>query len=441
MADGSTQLALDNLYAKLKRETANQVCLDCGSRVWPAWNRTTWQIRCLKGFDPVPAKRPNYIQEKLGKLMTNRDDNLRDLFPDNQGGDSLPAVQNRQIAIVPQPMTIAEFDDRQRLFQHVADSMELGVHYGIVAGTSKSLWEPGAEYLRAAFNIQWSYHVILQEENFETGDFKYRFAAYQMLGPSVEGPAWEGFAWSKEKKFWCRAGQSGCPNDCDKAHTPAMELEMLPHNVRDRALKRAFVALIRNVTGATGYFNQAEDHQPESSAEVLQQRPTGQTGRPSGAAPLPDLGRCLEHGVPWKVQERFGRIDAGHPTDGGTYCTVAAVYKRFLGTAWRLTHDGELVESDVNTWLKNQFDGKTWSKMSAPEQIRAVTLATPPPEQPESSGDKPPPVEVSNPSDSREAPGNVAQVATEGQPPMTAQENQAMDQEIAQEQAAADPPF
>ena len=70
---------------------------------------------------------------------------------------------------------------------------------------------------------------------------------------------------------------------------------MLPHNVQDRALKRAFVAMIRNVTGTTGYFKQALDAEG--------------SGATTGSSML-----CPIHKKTWFKTGRM--TDFAHPIEG-----------------------------------------------------------------------------------------------------------------------------
>lgn len=194
-------------------------------------------------------------------------------------------------AISSQPMTVEEFDQRMGLIKHVVAQMTAGTHYGIIPGTKDmSLWEPGAEYLRAAFNIAWSYEVIDQVEDYHTWNFRYTIRTFQLLGPGVEGPSWVTSGSNRERKFWCH---SDCPRPCDQEHEPSMEREMHPHNVRDRVLKRGFVALIRNVTGTTGYFKEVADSE--------QERPAAQVRR-----------QCAEHNKTFTRREKDGRVWYSH---------------------------------------------------------------------------------------------------------------------------------
>ena len=77
---------------------------------------------------------------------------------------------------------------------------------------------------------------------------------------------------------------------------------MHPHNVRDRVLKRAFVGLIRNVTGTTGYF--------KAVADSDQERPASQVKR-----------QCTEHKKTYTRREKDGRVWYSHK-EGNGYCNA-----------------------------------------------------------------------------------------------------------------------
>jgi hypothetical protein len=110
-----------------------------------------------------------------------------------------------------------------------------------------------------AFNIPWNFEMLMEHEDYSTSDFHYKVRAFILSTDGAEVASWTASAWSKERKFFCSA--KVCGQQCNQDHEPrGMERGMLPHNTRDRAIKRAFVALIRNATGTTGYFKQALDN-------------------------------------------------------------------------------------------------------------------------------------------------------------------------------------
>ena len=178
------------------------------------------------------------VDEETGELLDG---------PKDEGAETLPVVREAEIVQVtpsasPQPLSIQEFEDRIALVGRVVETMQEGVHYGRIPGSrDRSLWEPGAEYLRMAFNIGWDYEIVDSEEDIEKHVYSYTVRAHQLTPDGVKFGGWMGSCSSQEKKF------------------KGMELAMLRHNVRDRAIKRAFVAMIRNATGTTGYFQTVGD--------------------------------------------------------------------------------------------------------------------------------------------------------------------------------------
>jgi len=285
---------------------------------------------------------------------------------------SVPATQDGGgLAVMPQvqTMTIAQFDERQTLIKHVVAQMKPGVHMGVIPGTKDvSLWEAGAEYLRAAFNIDWGYEVIEERENPTDHDYYYRFFVFQQLGPGVRGPGWEASAHSKERKFFCHGGKDGCPKDCAQTHWPSMEAQMLPHNVRDRALKRGFVAMIRNVTGTTGWFKAALDQAPE---QFDANEPMGD------GTDHPLLQACPTHKIAWFKSEKMR--EPAHKSDDG-WCNQSAVLKPILDEMLKEVASDSWTQVEVNEFLKANHGG-TWSSLSPRVKLAAVTAlkSTPPP--------------------------------------------------------------
>lgn len=91
---------------------------------------------------------------------------------------------------------------------------------------------------------------------------------------------------------------------------------------------------------------------------------------------LPNLGRCLEHDIEWHVTlNRWKKIYASHAQDGG-WCKFTDVMGRALKAAWT-AQTGTYVKAEVDEWLKQKFDGKTWSKMGPLDMVTAVASLTP----------------------------------------------------------------
>ena len=273
---------------ELEEQAAGKICSACSTKPTVANINGEHVLRC--GCYPRPPmlrKPPTQkarIAERLGEMVNENLPAVREVM--------VPAITGVESAA---PMTIEQFKTRQELVKYVVSEMQEGVHFGIIPGTTdKSLWEPGAEYLRAAFNISWSHDVLEEVEDFQGHEYRYKIHAYQLLGPDIKGPGWTATAWSRERKFWC--SNRVCPDRCEGDHGPrGMEAAMLPHNVQDRALKRAFVAMIRNVTGTTGYFKQALDAEG--------------SGATTGSSML-----CPIHKKTWFKTGRM--TDFAHPIEG-----------------------------------------------------------------------------------------------------------------------------
>lgn len=223
-------------YEELKAEIKGRECITCHSQPRVAWRANNYNLRCnCFPHKPKLYRQPDRLGRRLGDMMAQDK-------PEAERALTTPLEGTLVPVSAPAPMTIQEFDEQQRLVEHIVAEMKENVHFGLIPGThDKSLWEPGAEYLRRAFRIVWAYDIVDEFENFKDFEFRYTVRTYQLHAPGVRGSGWTASAWSKEKRFGKMDGHD------------------LQHNVRDRAIKRAFVALIRNLTGTTGYFKIALD--------------------------------------------------------------------------------------------------------------------------------------------------------------------------------------
>ena len=215
-------------------------CIKCRTQPRVAWfGEAGWQLRCecYPNGPKLQRDHSNNLIGRYGDMMAKQAEQVGGLVQSEIGYTShelAPMSPDRM-------MTPEEFLNRQRLIELVVGQMVEGVHFGLIPGTKdKSLWEPGAEYLRAAFNIAWDYDIIENYEDFNGLEFRYTVRAYHVFKNGARLGGWQARAWSKEQRF--------LQNSPDLANT-----------VMDRAIKRAFVNLIRNVTGTSGYFKQALD--------------------------------------------------------------------------------------------------------------------------------------------------------------------------------------
>jgi len=173
----------------------------------------------------------------------------------------------------------------------------------------------------------------------------------------------------------------------------------------------------------------------EGEARVVDEPPNH--GPAPEQSPLPDMGNCVEHGVPWSVRERYTKIEASHKIeDSNDWCQLGKVYAPLLEQAWIEKWPSDVQEGiitkegrvNINTWLKNTFNGRTWSKLDAPQMVRAVSLLIPAPVAPETDIGGPEGTEMWETSDELAEAQETAQDATE--------RNRLLDAEIVKEQAA-----
>lgn len=341
-------------------------CIRCHSEPRIVWlggltGEKAYGLRCnCWPTAPNLYRPPKYEATRKGELMGQEMDRLIEEQETQalvKGHPFAPVVVPAAPLAPSTPMTIAEFDSQLKLYRHVIAQMVEGVHYGVIPGTrGKSLWEPGAEYLRAAFRIAWDFRVIEEREDFKRGEYFYRVRAFLVNG----GAAWEASAWSAEKRFQGR-----------------MAPEELPHNVRDRAIKRAFVALIRNVTGASGEFQAALDvaEPPPVTTAVTT------AGPEEAAVPGMLAASCPLHGQAW----REGKYGLYHPMPAGQeLCSQSKVLKAQVEAAGKAVG---LSAEQVGGFVKERFGGRTWSKLTAEEQASVPALLKEGPSAPHPSRD------------------------------------------------------
>jgi len=139
------------------------------------------------------------------------------------------------------------------------------------------------------------------------------------------------------------------------------------------------------------------------------------------------LGDCPEHQVPWSMDDHYGTIRAFHKANDVPWCTFGKVYAPIFASSYAASHDGEFVKKDADAWLKETFNGLTWSKMAPRQQLDAIghwdARTGTPPNVDEETGEIPDPAEDGPQKYSGETPRPS---------------NQELDQEAEREQAAAE---
>jgi len=143
---------------------------------------------------------------------------------------------------------------------------------------------------------------------------------------------------------------------------------------------------------------------------------------------LPNLGNCPAHDVPWKVEEKYNKVRASHFVEGAPICHLDKLYSERFQIAYVSRFGEPEKKADVDAWLKNYFNGRTWSVMDAPQHVEAVRLLTMAAGATES--DVAPPLEPEPPKvpdDDNEAPESSERLS-----------NAELDLEVEREQEAAE---
>lgn len=190
--------------------------------------------------------------------------------------------------VIAHRMSPAEVIDHVKAVQEVMRNiMKEGVHYGMVPGTDKpTLLKPGAEALCVAFRVADTYHV----EDLSNSDvIRYRVTctgSHQLTGVILGTGMGEGST-GEEKYKWRRAVCAhefeGTPENrrrvkygrkgretytIDQVRTDPADLA---NTVLKMACKRAKMAMVLNVTGASDIFGQDLEDLDELLREHLTQ--------------------------------------------------------------------------------------------------------------------------------------------------------------------------
>tara|TARA_Y100000310_G_scaffold236599_1_gene239825 strand:- start:1822 stop:3201 length:1380 start_codon:yes stop_codon:yes gene_type:complete len=109
----------------------------------------------------------------------------------------------------------------------------------------------------------------------------------------------------------------------------------------------------------------------EGEARVVDNGPDETDARILGQG---DLGSCAAHDAAWIVEENnYGHIHAYHIVPGEKACR----FGHGEGTRFQAAYKGrfgEYKKAEADAWLKDNFHGKTWSKMEPVEMLDARTL-------------------------------------------------------------------
>ncbi|MDQ5870782.1 MAG: hypothetical protein M3547_01065 [Acidobacteriota bacterium] len=209
---------------------------------------------------------------------------------------------------------------RELILQVMKEVMVKDVDYGKIPGTPKnSLWKPGAEKLSSVFHIAVKTEVADCDE--ADGEIKYRvratataIATEEFLGED------EGVCSSLEKKYrwrrpvvaeeWdatpadrrCEVWKKDDQGKGRQEKLVRQDPEDLRNTLLQMADKRAFVAVIRKVTGASDVFSMDAEDLPEGTVTERKGAYRKKPERASSAAKT-DGGKAAKPAAPAAVEK------------------------------------------------------------------------------------------------------------------------------------------
>ena len=151
-----------------------------------------------------------------------------------------------------------------------------------------------------------------------------------------------------------------------------------------RGFKRGKVLPPDLVTHADQPDPECGDCQADAAASNVTTLP-----RPAGPPPAPpapkedepreipdqgELGGCPLHDeVEWTLNiSKYGVVQAWHPIEEGGGCYFAPAHKDLFATTYQQVIGSE----GANDWLKGNFEGRTWSKLTPKDIVAAMELLT-----------------------------------------------------------------
>ena len=190
------------------------------------------------------------------------------------------------------------------------------------------------------------------------------FAQFCVGKDMVTGAVVEGFGrvlWSEDSSVTGNA----------RAHLPVIQrkIEMAQKRAERRMREMMFgpVAKPAGLEDITVLEEGDEGNVVEGTATVVEDTAEEDVWLGQG-----DLGECGVHTDSWFVNEFKGRIQASHKIQGtqADYCRFGNVEMVPFKAAYEARF-GEWVKKDVDQWLKDNCNGKTWSYLE-PREMRKV---------------------------------------------------------------------
>ncbi|MFA6093952.1 MAG: hypothetical protein WC986_13520 [Elusimicrobiota bacterium] len=212
-------------------------------------------------------------------------------------GENLPEV--RPQGLVTECVPAAEIKARVSLIAECMRSVMIrDVHYGLIPGCGDrpSLLKPGAEKIAVLFQIRVDHEVMYELLTDEEVSYRVRATAKSRDG--AELGCTEGVCSTREKKYRWRAPVHPKEWEAQPEHRRRVFWKKngdeyiqvrtdpgeMAHTILSMAEKRAFVAVIKLVTGASDIFAQAEDAPDDEPAPIKQPNSRPQGSPPEGVS-------------------------------------------------------------------------------------------------------------------------------------------------------------
>lgn len=359
------ELGVGNVYNKETRRQEYFYRCMC----WP----TPPEIYKVKGQRQL--YREGLVYDSIMQMQENRR-----LIKDGMEDTRLAEIQSEHMGIeLLQPLDVEAVKNRFAMMQYVASILKDGVDYGHIPGTrgaGKSLLKPGADKFRMALNIPFRMVIHSIEEDRDRvkeawSDTKHQMTSRHWIRATVECVC------EVQGQIF---GSIIRASDSFEERWNGWDADMLPDLVMERAEKRAYVELIKMISGVSGEFQESLEY---VDPEDLVRTPAGVVDKKTGEIQQEELVHDFGSYVDWEatcpIPEHnstpwiFGpKFPPSHKLTSEQ--AIAAKQKNcYFGTVV-LTEAKRLIGADeFAAWGKENMAGKVWRSLPWVAQLNAVS--------------------------------------------------------------------
>ena len=365
------QIARDRLQEQLTAYAKDKECRTCGSRILVAWKDGTYKLRCKDGFTPEIWKPAHYSKRRLIEMTQP---------------SRLPATQETMLAHINESQSLGLFPDKATTPDQLALLAKVALAYQLDPWMGEIIPYQGKPYVTiagrrrkdadAGHHTSFSFRSLTDEEE----------RCYKKLGALAEGDV-AGYCIATDVDTGATVEGFGRVLASEDAGISGNARNFVPVVMRKiemaqkRQERRAREILYGPVARPAGLDNIEvfeEGDIVEGTARVIEDQP--RPGSPAAKADTAaldqgELGKCPEHDIEWTVGEsQWGVAFASHwDAETNGYCRFARVLGARFGDAYKARY-GEYKKTEADAWLKEHYDGRTWSKMEPKQQLAAVNL-------------------------------------------------------------------